>query len=321
MMLRIFTAAIVLAPVASLVEAADPQLLNLVMPDAQILAGVNVDQAKTSAFGQYIITQIQTNDPHFQQFITQTGFDPTQDLDELLVASNGATTNPSHLTLARGTFNASQIDAAATKAGATSEVYNGISITENPKHTSGFAFLSGTLAVAGDIASVKGAIDRQNTPTTLPSTLLGAVTTLSATYDAWGVSEVPPPAFKPPANAPSLPNVPATLFQNVQQASGGVKFGPQITVNAQLTTDTAQNATALSNVLQFLLNLGQMKEQQNAPAAAALQSVQISTSGTTVTIAASIPEADVEALAKTKNQAGPSRRRPRGQGQVQPQRF
>ena len=32
--------------------AADPQLLNLVMPDAKVLAGVNVDQAKTSPFGQ-----------------------------------------------------------------------------------------------------------------------------------------------------------------------------------------------------------------------------------------------------------------------------
>jgi hypothetical protein len=148
---------------------------------------------------------------------------------------------------------------------------------------------------------------------------LAAVTQLSTTEDAWGISEVPPPAFKPPANAPNLPNVPSTVFQNVQQSSGGVKFGAQVAVNAQLVADTAQNATALGNVLQFLINLGQMKEQQNAPAAAALQSFQISTSGTTVTITASIPEADLEALANFK--ASPNLRRPRGQGQAQPQRF
>lgn len=323
MMLRIFTAALVVAPLGTLVEAADPNLLNLLMPDAQVVAGVNVDQAKMSTFGQFVITQIQANDPHFQQFVTQTGFDPTSDLDELLVASNGATTNPSHLTVATGMFNESQIDAAAKQAGATIELYNGITITENPKHNSGFAFLSTTLAVAGDIASVKGAIDRQNATTTMiSSTLLGLVTQLRTNEDAWGVSEVPPPAFKPPANAPNLPNVPSTVFQNVQQASGGVKFGTQVAVNAQLTADTAQNATALGNILQFLINLGQMKEQQNPQAAASLQSFQISTSGTTVSVTASIPEADLEALAQSKNgQASPNVRRPRAQGQGQPQRF
>lgn len=319
MMLRILTTALAVAPLATLVHAADPNLLNLLMPDANVVAGVNVDQAKMSVFGQFVITQIQVNDPHFQQFVTQTGFDPTSDLDELLVASNGATTNPSHLTVATGRFNESQIDTAAKQAGGTTELYKGIPIIENPNHNSGFAFLSTTVAVAGDIASVKGAIDRQNnTQTMISSTLLGLVSPLRANEDAWGVSLVPPPAFKPPANATNLPNVPSTVFQNVQQASGWVKFGAQVAVNAQLTADTAQNATALGNILQFLINLGQMQAQQNAQAAAALQSFQISTSGTTVTATANIPEADLEALAQSKHgEAGPNLRRPRGQGQQQ----
>src|SRR5215469_14604604 len=314
MMLRIFTSVFAVAPLA-LLEAADPNLLNLLMPDAKVVAGVNAAQAKTSTFGQYVITQIQANDPNFQKFVTQTGFDPTQDLDELLVGSNGATTAPSHLVVASGRFNESQIDAAAKQDGATSEVYKGITITE--KQNGGFAFLSTTLALAGDIASVKGAIDRQNnTATMLNSTLLGMVTQLRTTEDAWGVSEVPPPAFKPPAGAPNLPNVPSTVLQNVQQASGGVKFGTLVAINAQLVADTAPNATALANILQFLVNLGQMQAQQNPKAAAALQSVQVSTSNNTVTVSGTIPEADLEALVQSKNaQAAPSARRPQGQRQ------
>ena len=97
-----------------------------------------------------------------------------------------------------------------------------------------------------------------------------------------------------------------------------MKFGTQVAVNAQLVADNAADATALANVLQFLLNLAQMKEQQNTQAAAALQSFQIAASGTNVNITASIPEADLEALVQQKNgQAGPNVRRPRAQGQSQ----
>src|SRR3954465_15047244 len=72
-------------------NAADPQLLNLVMPDAKVLAGVNVDQAKTSPFGQYVLNQIQLHDTPLTELTTATGFDPTRDVHELLVGtSSGA---------------------------------------------------------------------------------------------------------------------------------------------------------------------------------------------------------------------------------------
>jgi hypothetical protein len=314
----IISAAILTAPCIGLLEAADPQLLNLVMPDAKILAGVNVDQAKTSPFGQYVIAQIQAQDPHFQEFVAETGFDPTKDLDELLVAANGNEKTAARLTLARGTFNADSIGAAAKAGGATSEVYKGVTIVENSKHGDGFAFLSGTLAVAGDIASVKAAIDRQSSPSTLPASLLVAVNQLSTTEDAWGFSVVPPPAFTPPANTPNLPTVPPNTFQNIQQASGGVKFGAQVILNAQLQANTVPDATAMGNVLEFLINLGEIQFQQNAEALAALKSVVIAASGNTVTVSANIPETQVEALAQMKHShAMQPNTRPKSQGQQQ----
>jgi hypothetical protein len=218
------------------------------------------------------------------------------------------------LALACGTFNGSQIGAAAANAGAISEVYNGITITENPKGTDGFAILSPSLAVAGDVASVKGAIDRQTTPAPLPSALLVQVNQLSTTEDAWGISEVPPPAIQPPPNAP---NIPSNLLQNIQQASGGVKFGSLVVVNAQLTADTAQNANTLATMLQFLVNLAQMQEQQNAQATKALQSVLVTNSANTVSITASIPEEQLEALVQPNAQPAPNLRRPRKQPQQQ----
>src|SRR5581483_5288170 len=90
---------------AGLMPAADSQLLSLVMPDAKVLAGVNVDQAKLTPFGVYVLGQIQTQGAqHLQQLTALTGFDPTQDLQELLMASNGAPGGKSGLVLARGHF-------------------------------------------------------------------------------------------------------------------------------------------------------------------------------------------------------------------------
>ena len=98
-------------------SAADPQLLNLVMPDAKVLAGVNVEQAKGTQFGQYVLNQLQTQDAHMQQLVALTGFDPRRDVRELLVASDGVPGGKTGLALAKGNFDVAKITAVAIAAG------------------------------------------------------------------------------------------------------------------------------------------------------------------------------------------------------------
>src|SRR5436189_4662072 len=95
-------------------RAADSQLVALLMPDAKVVAGINVDQAKATPFGQYVLSQMQaTQDKKLQEFITSTGFDPSRDVHELLMASN-STGPESHsgLLVARGLFDSGRISAA-----------------------------------------------------------------------------------------------------------------------------------------------------------------------------------------------------------------
>src|SRR6185312_10541559 len=118
-------------------RAADPQLLNLVMPDAAVLAGVNVDQAKTSTFGQFILNQVQSAD--IQKLAAATGFDPTRDVHEVLAATSAAD-GKSGLVVARGNFNADQITAAAAAhGGTTTEPYGDVTIIEDKAQTHGVA--------------------------------------------------------------------------------------------------------------------------------------------------------------------------------------
>jgi hypothetical protein len=84
---------------------------------------------------------------------------------------------------------------------------------------------------------------------------------------------------------------------SVQSVSGGVKFGATVNFTAQLQTDTAQNATTLVGVIQFLANMAQLQDaSRNPQAAAALQSLAVSASGNTVNISLSLPEDQFQQL-------------------------
>jgi hypothetical protein len=280
--------------------AADPQLLSLVMPDAKVLAGVNVEQAKGTLFGQYVLTQIQSGDHDMQKLVALTGFDPTRDVRETLVASNGAPN--SGLALARGNFDVARLTAAANLKGAISENYNGVTILEEPKQTHGVAFLDATTAIGGDIASVKGAIDRQKNPQPLPSAVTVQINQLGVTQDAWALCTVPPSTLAPPqtnaqtkdAQNGQIPPV----FQTVQSANGGVKFGNNVVFTGQAQTDTAQNATSLGDLIKLLINLAQMNAGQNQQAAALAKAVQVSASGNTLNVSLSLPEDQFQQLAR-----------------------
>src|ERR1700704_4733374 len=105
---QIFTATLFTA-FSGVMSAADPQLLNLVMPDAKVLAGVNVEQAKGTQFGQFILNQLQTQDSEMQKLTALTGFDLRRDVRELLVASDGTPQGKTGLALAKGNFDVGKI--------------------------------------------------------------------------------------------------------------------------------------------------------------------------------------------------------------------
>ena len=287
---QILTATLLTA-FSGVLPAADPTLLNLVMPDAKVLAGVNVEQAKGTQFGQYVLNELQSHDAEMQKLVTLTGFDPRRDVRELLVASDGAPGSKSGLALAKGTFDVAKITAAATLSGVTSEVYGGVTILEEPKkQVAGIAFLDANTVVAGDIASVKGAIDRLKTPQPLPAAVAVKVNTWSTSEDAWGITTVPPSSLAPAAKAGAQNNPMANVGQNVQAAAGGVKFGAQVVFSGQAQCDTAQNATTLGDMVKLLINMAQMQAGQDATAAALIKSVTVTANGNLVNVSASLPE-------------------------------
>ncbi len=286
--------------------AADPQLLNMTPSDAQMYAGINVEQAKTSQFGQFLLSNMPV-DANFQEFITSTGFDPRTDLREILIVTTGApapTLKSTHsgLMLAKGTFNLSQIQAAAAQdAKAAVSSYSGAQLITfgDGAQSQTLALIDASTAVAGNLSDVKAALDRRAAPAAISAAVMARINQLSTTEDVWSIST---------ASFASLPFPGATggtsgsaVLQSIQQASAGLKFGSQVQLDAQAVTASAQDATSLGDVVKLLAQMVEMHTSSStAPGqvASLLKNLVVSTDQNIVKVSITLPEDQIESLFK-----------------------
>lgn len=292
--------------------AADSQLMNLVMPDAKILAGVNATSTRISPLGQFVLAKIAVMIPDQQKLIAATGFNPFQDVSEVLAATTANTTAPGGLIMARGNFPVDKIVAALSSGsgqGPQVSTYGGatlITITNSEsKLAHGAAFLGTSIAIAGDLASVKAAIDRSTGANSLDPALAVKVNALSSTEDEWLVSTAPIASLIP-ANAPiDTANGPVAqvlpLLKSIQSFSGGVKLADNVVITGEAVTSDPKNAQALSAVVKLGMTLltsvtSSGKNAQLGDLAQLLQTMQLSTDGAALDFSLSIPEAQIENL-------------------------
>ena len=296
---------------ATATAGVSPALLNLVMPDATVLSGMNVDQSVTSPFGVYILSQMQANDGDFLKFIATTGFDPRRDLHEILAAT-AATTAPATaaahtgLILGRGIFNPAMILSSATAEGAILINYKGFNLITAPPNANptpnqtdfALTFLDGATAAMGDALSVKAVIDRKLASATYTGPLATLANQVSAANTAWFATTTPLSDFMGSHIGTDLgPVSQSGLIQSIVSASGGVQFGTTaLTLTADAVTASPQNAQALVDVLKFFVSM--IAGNANAPSGVSsiANSAQFTVNGSTAHISLLLPEAQVEQL-------------------------
>jgi hypothetical protein len=292
-------------------------LLNFAMPDAKIVAGANVDTAKNSTFGQYVLSQIQSGNPALQKFILDTGVDPRTDVKQVVVSTDGTPGPSLHaLVAAHGTFSNAIVileASAGANGGTVTHLAGGvdlISIGQEQAKLGGRSmcialYTDLATAVLGDCDSVQAGIASATKPPAATA-LITKAQQIRAQQDLWFTSVLPigqlgdavPPGFSPLLNS--------QLIQAIQQTSGGVKFvaastsdGPTVQLSGDALMDKPANATALMNVVKFFVGMIQMKGA-NEPAAAPflniLAGLQTSVSGSTLNVSLTIPETALEQL-------------------------
>jgi hypothetical protein len=256
---RLFASGLTLAFLtANAMAAVDPDLLNLVMPEARMVVGARVDQSEASPFGHFVLGQMPSDNAQFQIFMAATGFDPRRDLREVLLAAEGG--NPSAgrgLLLARGAFQPSLILATAKGVGAAVSTYHGIDVLTTPD-SSGFsaAFLDASTVVAGNPGAVRAAIDRHIARIDYSGPLTEKAMNASANNQVWFATTVPLSGLLK-GQLGNLSNMsPQNLLKAVSSVFGGATFGSDsVTISVTTGSESEKDAQGIAEVMKFLSNM------------------------------------------------------------------
>jgi hypothetical protein len=297
-MKQLFRVGFVFALAAVLVQAAvDPSLLGLVMPDAKVVAGVQVQEAQASALGQYLMGQIPTG-AEWDKMVAATGFDPRRDLREIVAASSGR--SKTGLLIGRGVFQPQRISALAAMSGGTVINYKGVEMVAGKGSPGGLAFLDASTVVMGDPASLKAAIDQRTGGGQLPADLRQKAIDASSHSDVWVVTTTPLVELLA-ANPAAASFQQANLFQTVQQLAGGLKFGgATVTLTGEAVTRSNEDAQALVDILRFLASMAQAnaKGPDAARASSIIDAAKFSAEGVVMRLTVELPEKQIEEMLK-----------------------
>lgn len=287
---------------AAQLAAADPSMVNLLMPDAKMVSGVDVERTRNSPFGQYFIQQMTGKDSGLERFTQLTGLDPRKDVFEIVVASSdagaaGLRSGTGAVAVMRGAFNPSKILQLAAEHGSMT-TYNGTQVvqTERGARAAWVGFL-GNLMVAGPQAGVKQAIDRYRTAGKADRLLASRIQSASSKHDAWILTTLSPAAFA--GELSSNPNVKGAmsgdLMQGIESITAGVKFGANVTMSGEATARSDKDASALVDVMRFFATMAQSNGAKSGPMGL-LDAMQMAADGRTVKFSLTTPEQEFEKL-------------------------
>ncbi len=325
MRFRFLSVPAVLLSAATLLSAADASMVDLIMPDAKILIGVDFERARNSPFGQFALRQLPGaagDDAGLAKLSELTGFDPRRDLHEMLIATTDAVVRPGKsadptqnaVVVVRGAFNPARFtELIGQRAQVTS--YNGVSVMEvptsverrgraaagaAPKGASGepnWIGFMGNLLVAGPKTAVQKAIDRgRATRRPEASAMLARVQSAGAKHDVWFLTTVSPTALAGNlGNANMQGALQGDLMQGIENVVGGIKFGANVVLSGEATARSDQDASALVDVLRFFSSMAQSNGSKSGPMGM-LNELQMNATGRTVKFSLTAPAVEFEKI-------------------------
>jgi hypothetical protein len=246
--------------------------------------------------------------PATNKAMTDAGFDPRRDLREILVTlstvgSGNATLFGGNVMLfGRGSFRPAKIAAAGVSAGATSSIYRGVVMLEakgsGPNASGAIAFLDDSTMLAGDIVSIKAAIDRHAAGTAFSGPLALRARQIAVGNDAWLVTLTPPAGSPPGAGSDSPFGSFGNVLQSALQVSGGLKFtATDVTLSAEVLTRSPQDAQSMADLLKFFAQMTQKNSPPGSNSASGrslADAAQISATGSTMHVMLSVPQQELQ---------------------------
>jgi len=294
MNLRRLSFALLICVVSSVNVSAqvDSGLLDLVMPDATILAGVQVPAMLASPLGKAAFAQLRSTEGApgqpgrvLEEFSNATGFDLQRDLNEILIASSGPLSSASpNLVLLRGTFDPSKFISFAGQAGLTSSTIAGVSVVQLDPATS-IAFLDSTAAAIAVPGMLTKILERRAAGARSSGLLGQRAQSASATGQLWFATATPLSQLVDASASPiSIP-----LLDTIREFSTTARLAAEgMALTCEFQTRSEQEAQSLGAALKLMTAL------YRTPQTEFLQTAQFSVEGPLARVTLTIPEAQVE---------------------------
>src|SRR5829696_7888463 len=278
-----------------------PTELSYVPADAAVVAYCNVQDVMRSQLRQKLQQNMPNREEGQRQFESETGLNIERDIDRVVgfLVPTGAKDGYRGMVLASGRFDAVRLEGLARQHGGEVSDYKGKRMItraaegepEGPAKSMTVAFLKPGLVAVGDTESVKRGIDGVGGANiTTNKDLMNLVHDIEDS-NAWAVGRFD--ALIKHANLPEgvVSQIPAVKWFS---ASGHVNGGLSGVLRAE--TRDEQAGQNLRDVVQGFLALGRMQAGNRPEMQALVSSLQVSGTGSTVSLSFTLPAEAIEAI-------------------------
>jgi hypothetical protein len=175
-------AAVCLLSAAS-IQAADSSLAGYLPPASSVVLGIRARNLFDGLAAQGPAMDVRASLAGMTANTPFAGFDPTKDLDEVLIATTAQGQNAPSLIVMSGRFKLPEVAAKGEK--------YGNAVVVGGRNGQVEAFIGSEIMLTGDAATVKAAIDRGAKASHLDPALAARIAALHGKYDFWGTGTIP----------------------------------------------------------------------------------------------------------------------------------
>ena len=278
-----------------------PAELSYVPADAAAVAYANVRDVMTSHFRERFREAVPEQNEGRDEFLRETGIDVERDIDHVVACMIPTEGKEGGLVVARGRFNTTQLETLARQHGAVVEDYRGkrllVGTTQHGDRRPTLAFMDTGLVAIGDDTSIRRSIDAQMSGQSVMSNdeLMKLVGDVDAGANAWAVGRVDVLAQQAKLPDEVSRQIPALKWF---AATGRINGGFTGTLRAEARDEEA--AENLRDVVRGLFALAKMQAGSDPRVAALVQTLQLSGTGTTVTLSFTVPNEVIDLLGQAR---------------------
>lgn len=278
---------------ASAFGQSNPAALDLTHPDAKALAGIDLRSLRESSVAQIFGSDIKSTQAGMMQFPGMGIFD---DVEQVLVSSPGPVPgakkeNPPFLLIVTGHFAPDHVRPLLRGA---RETYNEVDIYTLGDNM-GLAVFDEQTLVLGDVASLKGAVDRRGARK--PSALASRGAAMASSYNVWVIATISPSAFQP-----GQMDI-GKFAQDIRGIDAGMSVRDGLDLDIGVLASTAKAADDIGKLLSMGLQAGLASKMDPKGAMEIARKMQISSDGTRMHIKFTLNKEELENQMRTLQQA------------------